>query len=100
MKVDSYPTNLPAEDIVSLAKELFTIPLDKVTPHRTVANTYKDRLQSIMKGEGINYGTAEALAYGSLLKEGNCIRLSGQDVNRGTFTHRHSRIYDVKKYGQ
>lgn len=46
-------------------------------------------------GPGIDYGMAEALAFGSLLLEGTPVRISGQDVGRGTFSHRHAVLYDV-----
>ncbi|MCX8506492.1 MAG: 2-oxoglutarate dehydrogenase E1 component [Alphaproteobacteria bacterium] len=45
---------------------------------------------SIEAGEGIDWATAEALAFGSLLLDGNTVRMSGQDVTRGTFSHRHA----------
>lgn len=45
-------------------------------------------------GEGFDWATAEALAFGSLLLEGNRVRLSGQDVERGTFSHRHAVFHD------
>ena len=46
------------------------------------------------KGYGIDWGTAEALAFGSLLLEGNHVRITGQDVQRGTFSHRHAVVKD------
>eukprot|EP00904_Undaria_pinnatifida_P004984 jgi/Undpi1/1615/HiC_scaffold_11.g05005.m1 len=51
-------------------------------------------VQSIVDGEGIDWGTAEALAFGTLLLEGNHVRLTGQDVERGTFSHRHAVLHD------
>jgi 2-oxoglutarate dehydrogenase complex dehydrogenase (E1) component-like enzyme len=48
----------------------------------------------IESGEGIDWAMAEALAFGSLVQEGTKIRLSGQDVERGTFSQRHSVLYD------
>lgn len=55
--------------------------------------------QSIVDGEGVDWGTAEALAFGTLLLEGNHVRLTGQDVERGTFSHRHAVLHDqVRPY--
>jgi 2-oxoglutarate dehydrogenase complex dehydrogenase (E1) component-like enzyme len=45
-------------------------------------------------GEGIDWATAEALAFGSLVAEGTHVRLSGQDVERGTFSQRHAVLHD------
>jgi len=45
-------------------------------------------------GEGIDWGTAEAMAFGSLMLEGNHVRITGQDVQRGTFSHRHAVVKD------
>ena len=50
--------------------------------------------QAITEGEGIDWATAEALAFGTLLTEGNHVRLTGQDVERGTFSHRHAVLHD------
>jgi 2-oxoglutarate dehydrogenase E1 component len=48
----------------------------------------------IESGEGVDWALAEALAFGTLLEEGNHVRLSGQDVERGTFSHRHALLHD------
>ena len=48
------------------------------------------------EGRGLDWGMAELLALGSLLIEGNHVRLSGQDSGRGTFSHRHAVLYDYK----
>ncbi len=45
-------------------------------------------------GKGIDWATAEQLAFGSLALEGNLVRLTGQDVERGTFSHRHDVLHD------
>ena len=51
-------------------------------------------MKSIETGKEIDYGTAEALAFASLLDEGYSVRLSGEDCERGTFSHRHAVIND------
>ena len=62
--------------------------------HRTVLRMLDAKRQMIETGEGIDWATAEALAFGTLLNEGYPVRLSGQDATRGTFSHRHSGIID------
>lgn len=52
------------------------------------------RLKSIESGSSIDWATAEALAFGSLLKQGINVRISGQDVGRGTFSQRHAMLVD------
>ncbi|UPR04650.1 E1 subunit of 2-oxoglutarate dehydrogenase [Chloropicon primus] len=64
--------------------------------HRKIKKIYDTRLKAIETGEGIDWGTAEALAFATLLREGNHVRLSGQDVERGTFAHRHAVVHDQK----
>ena len=67
---------------------------DDYSPHKTVARMLKTKKAMIDSGEGIDWATAEALAFGSLLLEGYHVRLSGQDCTRGTFSQRHSGIID------
>jgi len=67
---------------------------DDFNVHRRIKTIYKKRLQTIQEGEGIDWGTAEALAFASLLNEGTHVRLSGEDVERGTFSHRHCVLID------
>jgi len=52
------------------------------------------RAAMIESGEGIDWAVAEALAFATLIVEGNHVRLSGQDVERGTFSHRHAVLHD------
>jgi len=54
------------------------------------------KAETIENGKNIDWASAEALAFGSLLMEGNDVRLSGQDVERGTFSHRHCLVHDQK----
>ncbi len=86
-------TSSTEEDIKALAKEIHSIPKD-FTPHKRIQKIYNDRQESINDGKNIDWATAEALAFATLLKDGYGVRLSGQDVGRGTFSHRHAVLYD------
>ena len=86
-------TSSTADDLKILAKEIHTIP-EGFTPHKRIKKIYNDREQSIIEGKNIDWATAEALAFATLLKDGYGVRLSGQDVGRGTFSHRHAVLYD------
>ena len=55
----------------------------------------KRRFEAVLKGEGIDWGNAETLAYGTLLDQGYTVRISGQDSQRGTFNHRHCVLFDT-----
>jgi 2-oxoglutarate dehydrogenase E1 component len=71
------------------------------TPHKTIARIMAARRKTIEDGTGIDWATAEALAFGTLLTEGYRVRLSGQDSERGTFSQRHAVLMDQlseKKY--
>ena len=58
--------------------------------HKTIVKIFESRKNSMLNGNGIDWSTAEALAFGSLLEEGHPVRLVGQDSGRGTFSQRHS----------
>ena len=62
--------------------------------HKTVARQLENKAQMFKKGEGFDWATGEALAFGSLLTEGFPVRLAGQDCTRGTFSQRHSAFID------
>ena len=86
-------TGLPIEHLKNLGNLITTIPAG-FTPHRVVKRVYENRRQMIETGQGIDWAMGEALAFASLLDEGNHVMLSGQDVERGTFSHRHALIHD------
>ncbi|XP_074313299.1 uncharacterized protein LOC141648496 [Silene latifolia] len=86
-------TGVKPEILKHVGKAITTIP-ENFNPHKAVKRIYDQRAQMIETGEGIDWAVAEALAFGTLLVEGNHVRLSGQDVQRGTFSHRHSVIHD------
>ncbi|KAF9051710.1 dehydrogenase E1 and transketolase domain-containing protein 1 [Panaeolus papilionaceus] len=64
--------------------------------HSKLGRHVKSRLKSLETGTGLDFATAEALAMGTLLLSGNDVRISGQDVGRGTFSHRHAMLVDQK----
>jgi 2-oxoglutarate dehydrogenase E1 component len=68
---------------------LTTIPAD-VAVHKTLVRIIDAKREMFESGQGIDWATAEALAFGTLLREGHPVRLSGQDSGRGTFSQRHS----------
>ena len=83
-----------AEDTLRTINEsLLQWPAD-FSPHPRLAKTLERRRDAMGPEGGIDWGHAEALAFGSLLSEGVSIRMSGQDVERGTFSHRHAVLND------
>jgi multifunctional 2-oxoglutarate metabolism enzyme len=85
-------TAVPAEQLLALNQALQKTP-EGFNVHRKLRRPLSKRLESIKEG-GIEFGHAEALAFGSLLSEGVHIRLTGQDTERGTFSHRHLVLHD------
>src|SRR6478672_63753 len=93
-------TGVDLERLKEIGRKLTTIPKG-FTPHKTIARIMANRRKMIEEGSGIDWATAESLAFGTLLTEGFRVRLSGQDSERGTFSQRHSVLMDQeneKKY--
>lgn len=86
-------SSVKPEILKNVGKAITVFP-ENFTPHRAVRKIYEQRAQMIETGEGIDWGFAEALAFATLVVEGNHVRLSGQDVERGTFSHRHAVVHD------
>ena len=86
-------TGVDEDTLREIGKKLTEVPKD-FHIHRTVGRFMQHRAKMMETGTGIDWATAEALAFGSLLLEGFPVRLSGQDVERGTFSQRHSVLYD------
>jgi 2-oxoglutarate dehydrogenase E1 component len=78
-----------------ISSALVTIP-DDFNIHRRLGNIIKAKATTLEEKANLDWGTAEALAFGSLLVEGTHVRISGQDVQRGTFSHRHGVWHDQK----
>ncbi len=95
---DSYEpvdTAVEKNTLLSLAERLQRVP-EGFEVHRKLDRILGRRFERIEKGEGIDWATAEMLAFASLLEEGVPVRLSGQDSRRGTFSQRHSTLVDVR----
>jgi 2-oxoglutarate dehydrogenase E1 component len=86
-------TDVSLETLKEIGAALTRVP-DDFNLNRKIARQLKAKEEMFAAGEGIDWGTAEALAFGSLLLEGSPVRLSGQDCNRGTFSHRHAALID------
>ncbi len=86
----SPPTGISKKKLLELGRKLSTLPEGKKY-FRKIAKIFKDRLNSIEENR-LDWGAAEMLAYATLLVEGHSIRLTGQDVERGTFSHRHAVV--------
>ena len=88
-------TCVPADKLLALGKALTTLPSD-FQPHPTIKRILGERQKSYIAGKNIDWGGAEALAFASLLSDGVHVRVSGQDVERGTFSHRHALVVDMQ----
>lgn len=86
-------TGLQLSFLREIGEKINTLP-QNINFHPQIKKVYENRLNSIKTGKGIDWATAEALCWASLLNEGYLVRISGQDVERGTFSHRHSVLHD------
>ncbi len=84
-------TAIAPETFAEIGRALSTVP-EGLPIHKTVGRLFDTKAKMFEAGEGIDWATGEALAFGSLLTEGYPVRLSGQDATRGTFSQRHSGI--------
>ncbi|HAO47369.1 MAG TPA: thiamine pyrophosphate-dependent enzyme, partial [Ferruginibacter sp.] len=86
-------TAIKAEEFKLLFDGMMKWPAD-FKPLRKVEKLIQDKIKLFSDEKKVDWATAELMAYGSLLVEGKDVRMSGQDVKRGTFSHRHAVIYD------
>ena len=91
-------TGVPKEILTDIGKKISVLPAEH-TFHPQLMKIFAARNKSIVEGKGIDWGTAEALAFASLINEGYHVRISGQDVERGTFSHRHAHVHYQDKDG-
>ena len=86
-------TAVPQEQIQQMFGKLMSWPAE-FKPLKKVEKLLQDKTKLLETEQKIDWATAELLAYGSILMEGNIVRMSGQDVQRGTFSHRHAILRD------
>lgn len=87
-KVD---TSFDGKTLNSIAEQITTLPSDKKFINK-ISRLVADRNQMYFETDKLDWAMGELLAYGSLLSEGYSVRISGQDVERGTFSHRHAVV--------
>ena len=92
---DPVETAVDKKTLGNLAGRLAELP-QGFTVHPRLKGVLDKRREAVNTGEGIDWAGAEALAFASLLADGHTVRLSGQDVSRGTFSQRHSVIWDYE----
>jgi len=88
---NSPETGYDKKKLTTIGKKISSLPTDKKFI-RKVTRLFDGRLKTIEEGTNLDWAAAELLAYGSLLDEGHPIRFTGQDVERGTFSHRHAVV--------
>ena len=87
-------TGIKQEAIDKVAKALTTLP-DGFKPIKQIEKQIKHRKEMFFTDKELNWAAAELLSYGSIVLEGKTVRFTGQDVQRGTFSHRHSVLHDA-----
>uniref|UniRef100_A0A4W3H9G5 2-oxoglutarate dehydrogenase-like, mitochondrial n=1 Tax=Callorhinchus milii TaxID=7868 RepID=A0A4W3H9G5_CALMI len=87
------PTGIPKETLQHIGNVASSVPIENFTVHTGLIRILKGRAEMIAN-QLVDWALAEYMAFGSLLKEGIHVRLSGQDVERGTFNHRHHVLHD------
>ena len=88
LRIPTPETGVDAALLKDIAASLIDFPQGFI-PHPKLAKIIEKRVETVTEGGAIEWGVAEALAYGSLVTEGRSVRLSGQDCRRGTFSQRH-----------
>jgi len=91
----SAQTAVSREALEHVVRDATKLP-ESFTPHPKIVRVLNHRKQMVESGAGIDWGCAEMLAMGTLLLEKHWVRVTGQDVERGTFSHRHAILYDYE----
>jgi 2-oxoglutarate dehydrogenase E1 component len=87
-------THVTADMVEKVARALITIP-EGFKPLKQIEKLIKDRNSAFFERKELGWAEAELLAYGSLLLQNTPVRMSGQDTERGTFSHRHAYLFDA-----
>ena len=93
-------TGVKKNELIKISEKIHSLK-EELNIHRTIKRIFNNRHNSVVEQKNIDWSTAEALAFGSLLNEGFPVRLVGQDSGRGTFSQRHSVLrnqYDNSRY--
>ena len=93
-----HDTRFDLKTLQNLANRLTKLP-DGLVVQRQVSKILEDREKMAAGGLALNWGFAETMAYATLLHEGHPVRITGQDVGRGTFSHRHAVLHNQKGEG-
>jgi 2-oxoglutarate dehydrogenase E1 component len=88
-------TGIPKSVASELLIKACSVPAD-FRPHRKLTRILEDRRSAAAGNSGLDWASAEAIAFASLVSEGHPVRLTGQDCERGTFSQRHSVLHDEK----
>ncbi|ROW06447.1 hypothetical protein VMCG_04448 [Cytospora schulzeri] len=87
------PTAVSKETLEHIGQVIGSTP-ETFNAHRNLKRILTNRTKSVVEGKNIDWSTAEALAFGSLVTDGHHVRVAGQDVERGTFSQRHAVFHD------
>ncbi|MCG8320996.1 MAG: 2-oxoglutarate dehydrogenase E1 component [Cytophagales bacterium] len=91
---EPFNTKINQKTVDIVAKALTTLP-EGFKPLKQIEKLFRDRKTNFYDKKMLNWADGELLAYGSLLLDNIIVRMSGQDVKRGTFSHRHSYVFDA-----
>ncbi|KAF0852176.1 mitochondrial 2-oxoglutarate dehydrogenase E1 form 2 [Andalucia godoyi] len=83
------------KEVADVIRASVSLPSSDFTPHERLLRTHIQARLKRLEQDKLDWATAEALAFGSLVGQGFRVRITGQDVERGTFSHRHLVLYDV-----
>ncbi|HLO46503.1 MAG TPA: 2-oxoglutarate dehydrogenase E1 component [Leadbetterella sp.] len=96
---ESPKTGISKEAMAKVGAVLSSVP-EGFTPIKQIEKVLEERKEIFAGNKPFNWAAAELLAFGSLLQQGNWVRMTGQDVQRGTFSHRHAVLHDIKNYNR